>query len=75
MKHVKQVEGREELIRDPTSQAVINTDHDAYRNRLSQKELANRRKRKEIDDNNKILTLEQEMKELKMLVGKLLSKE
>lgn len=58
MNDVKQVEGRDELIRDMSSKAVINLDQGAYQARKRQKELARQKELEKKEDKERIQNLE-----------------
>lgn len=66
MDHTR-VDGHEELIRDEKTQAIINTDVDGYNAYVS-------RRKRLVDDRNKVENLENEISELKNLIGKLIEK-
>jgi len=61
------VNGRSDLVRDPHSRALINTDIDAYN-------AAKKRRSMIIEKNQEIADLKNDVKELKDLVYKLVSK-
>ena len=67
MKDFIPVEGNTDLVRDPHSRALINTDIDAYN-------AAKKRRSMIIEKNQEIADLKNDVKELKDLVYKLVSK-
>ena len=61
------VEGHQNLVRDPHSRAIINTDKSAYQSALL-------RKRKYLEKEQEMIELKSEVNELKQMVQLLLEK-
>ena len=61
------VEGHQNLVRDPHSRAIINTDTSAYQSALL-------RKRKYLEKEQEMIELKSEVNELKQMVQLLLEK-
>ena len=64
MARIKKIKDNPDLVKDTTSQAVINTNSNAIRARRAQMNLANQQA-------EKILVLEEELAELKKAIKKL----
>lgn len=69
----KPVKDREELIRDPYSKAIINTDDNAYERRKAQKVAAARRNQESLNDKKRISDLESEMSEMRRMMQAILA--
>lgn len=69
----KPVKDREELLRDPCSKAIINTDDSAYERRKAQKAAAARRNQESLNDKKRISDLENEMSEMRQLMQAILT--
>lgn len=61
------VDGHEDLIRDEKTQAIINIDIDGYNAYVS-------RRKRLAEERNKVENLQNEVSELKSLIGKLIEK-
>lgn len=66
MSNIK-VDGHDGLFRDEKTQAIINTDVDGYNAYVS-------RRKRMIEEREKVENLENEVSELKNLIGKLIEK-
>ena len=67
MENFKKVEDRKDLVRDPYSKAIINTDDAAYKKRV---EARNRKWR----ENKRVRKLENDVFEMKTVLNKILEK-
>lgn len=79
-KHIP-VEGYRELVRDASSQAIINVDNDARRDAKAKRALAKRQKLEQARKDQEINTLKRDVSDLKKdlsgvkeLLGKILEK-
>lgn len=67
MNHLK-VRGHDNLVRDPHSKAILNTDKAALEKYLADRELVEKQKKEKTEFINKIQNLEDDMKEIKSLL-------
>ena len=68
------VEGHSDLIRDPKSNAILNTNHDDYERYVRQKRMSEERKLRQEETDRKIEELNQSILEMKSLIEKVLER-
>ena len=68
------VEGHSDLIRDPKSNAILNTNHDDYERYVRQKRISEERKLRQEETDRKIEELNQSILEMKSLIEKVLER-
>lgn len=68
------VKGHSDLVRDPKTNAIINTNVDEFDKYKKQKERLELRKKRDEETDLKIEELNQSIQEIKMLINKVLEK-
>ncbi len=68
--HVR-IQESDNLIRDISSKAVLNTDRAGLQNYLVQRELAKKQMQEKAETSNRLIQLEQDMNEIKSLLRQL----
>jgi len=68
--HVR-IQEADNLIRDISSKAVLNTDRAGLQNYLVQRELAKKQMQEKAETSNRLIQLEQDMDEIKSLLRQL----
>lgn len=72
--NVKKVEDNMDLVRDPYSHAIVNTNESAYRQAVASAKAAKAKNKKLEDAEEDINNLKQEMSEIKGLLQELLNR-
>lgn len=68
------VKGHSNLVRDTSTNAIINTNYDEYDKYIKQRERSELRKKRDEETDLKIQQLNQSIEEIKMLITKVLEK-
>lgn len=68
------VKGHSNLVRDISTNAIINTNYDEYDKYIKQRERSELRKKRDEETDLKIQQLNQSIEEIKMLITKVLEK-
>ena len=67
------VEGNSDLVRDPRTDSIINTNTNAYEQYISQRKKRKREKEKSLNIEEDLANLKSEMNEIKSLLKELVS--
>ena len=67
------VEGNSDLVRDPNTDQIINTNASAYQQYISRRELRKREKEKSLNVEEDIANLKSELSEIKSLLKELVN--
>lgn len=68
------VQGHSDLIRDPDTNAILNTNYDDYERYIRQKKINEQRRLRQEETDRKIEELNQSILEMKRLIEKVLEK-
>ena len=73
MSNFIQVEGNSDLVRDPNTDQIINTNASAYQQYISRREQRKREKEKSLNVEEDIANLKSELSEIKSLLKELVN--
>lgn len=68
------IDNADNLVRDLSSKAVLNTDRAGLQQYYMKRELAKKQQTEKLETNNRLSQLEQDMSEIKMLLRQLAEK-